>query len=79
MAKVSTEVKELRAYVKGQEKQIEDQRKAMDNMHKTILEDIKKIELLGYQNKEYESVIHFLLFECPTFWRSKPRTNGKGK
>ena len=39
------------------------QQKAMQNMHETILEDIKKINLLEYQNKEYKSVIHYLEFK----------------
>ena len=57
------QVKELRAYVKGQEKQIEDQRKAMDTMHETILEDIKKIEHLEATRKHHISVVAYLEFK----------------
>ena len=39
------------------------QQKAMQNMHETILEDIKKINLLEHQNKEYKAVIHYLEFK----------------
>ena len=51
--------KEVKAY----KELIEHQQKALDNLHKTILEDIKKINLLEYQNKEYKSVIHYLEFK----------------
>jgi hypothetical protein len=63
MAKVTTEIKELRAFLKGKETLIKNQEKALGNLHKTVLEDIKKIELLEYQNKEYKSVIHYLEFK----------------
>jgi hypothetical protein len=63
MARVTTEVKELRAFLKGRETIIESQRTALGNLHKTVLENTKKIELLEYQNKEYKSVIHYLEFK----------------
>jgi len=63
MSKLSTQVKELKAFLKGRETLIENQQKALGNLHKTVLEDTKKIELLEYQNKEYKSVIHYLEFK----------------
>jgi len=63
MARVSTEVKELRAYVKGQEKQIKDQRRALHNMHETIAEDINKIAKLESTKQYYISVIAYLEYK----------------
>ena len=63
MARVTTKVKELRAYVKGQERQIANQQKAMQNMHETILEDIKKIAKLESTKQYYISVIAYLEFK----------------
>ena len=63
MARVTTKVKELRAYVKGQERQIANQQKAMQNMHETILEDIKKIAKLESTKQYYISIIAYLEFK----------------
>ena len=63
MSKLSTQIKELKAYIRGQEKQIGDQKKVMDNMHKTILEDIEKIKHLEATRKHHISVVAYLEFK----------------
>lgn len=63
MSKLSTQIKELKAYIRGQEKQIGGQKKVMDNMHKTILEDIEKIEHLEATRKHHISVVAYLEFK----------------
>ena len=63
MARVTTKVKELRAYVKGQERQLANQRRALHNMHETIAEDIKKIAKLESTKQYYISVIAYLEFK----------------
>ena len=63
MARVTTKVKELKAYVKGQERQIANQQKAMQNMHETITEDINTIAKLESTKQYYISVIAYLEFK----------------
>jgi hypothetical protein len=63
MAKVTTEIKELRAFLKGKETLIKNQEKALGNLHKTVLEDIKKIAKLESTKQHYISVIAYLEYK----------------